>query len=289
MTVFISQYETLGANFANSNGITVTSNAAVNTKGAWTSFGLTGFDWTAFTVSSPRSTTAATAVLVDIAVGDGAGNFSQFLIQNILFGSLGNRNASVRFNVPMFVPTGTEILLRMQAAIGASVTTNFIILGKNELYSPRCYLACDTYGADTGITGGAIENAGAVVNTKGAWATIGVATRDYDCVSLDIMNIGFPSVPSGSDQLIDFGFGPAGAPTTIIPNFDAAAQSQPGNDRKNHGPFYLKIAPGDAIQARGQCSIPTVGSRENYVVAHCFYSPIVGSGGNFARRGLVRA
>lgn len=289
MTVFVSQYETLGVDAANSGYINVTANAAVNTKGAWQSFGLTTFDWTGFDLVIPRSIGTVCLCLIDIAIGDGAGNFSSFLVQNILSGPNPNRYSHQRTPIPMFVAAGTELLIRFQAAVGASTQTKFALYGRNEMYPPRIYRSCDTYGADIVNTVGVVVDPGAVTNAKGAWTTIGTCARDYDCFLWAGKSIGYPATPSGSDGLLDLGLGTAGNPATIIPNLSNMMQSsQVSYDPETRGPFYARANSGDVIQARTQCQIATAGSREIYMTAHAFYNPIAGTGGNYARRGLVR-
>lgn len=285
----LPQFEALGVDLTTSSATQVVSDAVAATKGAWVSFGTTSFDWSRLAFEYQRAPAGAAKWLMDIAIGDGAGNFVSSIVSNLIsVSTAGTRNAALRTDFPFFIPAGTELLVRGQCHLAGPLKAYCVLRGCSMLYPPRTYRACDTYGADLVDCTGTLVDPGAAANTKGSWTTIGIATRDYDCLTIGMNNFCYPTAPTAADGVFDIGIGAAGNPAIVIPNLCSAMQYGVALSFRHFGPYFLPIAPGDTIQARAQTTIPTAGEREQCIAAYCYYNPIPASGGQFTRRSLIR-
>jgi hypothetical protein len=102
---------------------------------------------------------------------------------------------------------------------------------------------------------GVVLTAGAVANTKGAWATLHPAVP-FEVVGLHIIaqNGGSQSGATNTRSLIDIGIGEAGSETVVIPNILSSFQSY--YTYATMGSMYvpIRIPKGSRISARAQCS-----------------------------------
>lgn len=192
--------------------ITLTANATPHTKGAWTQlFASTPFDafWVSVEFADLAAAATITSMLVDIGLGP-AGS-EQVLIPNLLAGAAAwNRYMGKVALLPVYVPAGSRVCARAQAAIGSD--TAYVAM---SLYGDP---AGASEGQNTGVYAYGIDVAnsrGVLVPSGSVWTEVVASTSaDHRRWFALVDQGGRASLSYGSWHL-DVGIGPAGGERAI--------------------------------------------------------------------------
>lgn len=188
---------------------TVTADTTSHTKGAWTEIvpaAAYSFDvgMVVVRIQNVSASATNTAMLIDIGVG--AASSEQVLLPNILAGG----NGSSPYWFPIFVPGGTRISARCQAAVagGDTASVNVDLYGGPGVAShPLVYYAAENCGADTATSDG-------VTLTVGSWVQLKSAT-DYDAVAaVPMFAVG--GTVAGANNTINVGIGASSSEQVLI-------------------------------------------------------------------------
>lgn len=256
MNPFASRYE--AGLRDNSLGVSVTGNATINVKGAYTEL-LTSaaYDAQGFFIWMMKSGHTDADVLVDIAVGAAA---SETIIVDNLVGPGSGNSACTQFYIPIPIPAGTRISARCQATAISNISKIGVILCSDHPLGWSGGIIA-TYGADTADSGGVSVDPGAVGNTKGAYSEL-AASLTYDTKAI-ILAIGEQNnfVRSTSGQRLDLAVGAAASEVIVIPDIlmqvgAAADQYMP---RSFH--FRLNLPAGSRVALRAQASTTDAADR----------------------------
>lgn len=218
--------ETFGTVSGSPNGTTVTSSATAHTKGPWTQIAAsTTFDASAIMLQIDLQY-QDTLYLIDVGIG-GAGS-EQVLIPNLMM----SQSAPV-FNsliIPVNVPAGSRIAVRSQDNFGSSTSYVAVTLLAGGWASSSPFNTVTAYGPSTATSNGVIADAGATINTKGAWAQITASTAS---AMKALMISGSRAAPGTAvtatyAQLVDIGIGAAGSEQVILPNLRFQASIMTG-------------------------------------------------------------
>lgn len=168
--------ETNGADASTAISTTVTGSASAHTKGAWSQvIASTGGDvneivlWStaAIAVSGSDSST-----LLDIGIG---GSGSETVIVPDL--NLGGTAAGHLIRVPVFIPGGSRVSLRLQSAITSKTYAASVALIGGAGWGRRAPTRrATTYGANSATSGGVTIDDPGASNTDGAWTEITSST-----------------------------------------------------------------------------------------------------------------
>ena len=162
--------------------------------------------------------------------------------------------------LPLYVPRGSVLTLRGESVSATSFRVHIVGLSRGLLGMPgfaRCFRLY------TPVTRrGAVIDAGATANTKGAWVEL------ISAVPSNIRALTF-SIDQANDVartactwLFDLGIGAAGSEQVIVPNIQLATDATSSMVTPNtFGPIPVGIPSGVRLAARAQCSINTAGDR----------------------------
>lgn len=213
--------ESFGTVSGNPAGTTITSSATAHTKGSWVQLDAS----TAFDASSLLLQIDVqfqdTLYLIDIGIG-GAGS-EQVIIPNLMISQSSAVFTSLL--LPVNIPAGSRISARSQDNFGSSTSyiTGTLMAGGWATQSP--FNTVTAYGPNTATSNGVIADAGATVNTKGAWAQITAATtKDMRAIMISGSRAApGTAITASYSQLVDIGVGGAGSEQVLLPNlrFDA--------------------------------------------------------------------
>jgi len=157
-------------------GTRATASATPHTKGSWAQvvasmpFDAYGF-WLFWGGTS--TTTTRTDQLMDIGFG------TTVVIPDLLTGW----TSSNQLYIPLFIPKGTQVQIRVQALIASdTIDCQFHFLGGPALPPFAPYVGCDAYGIATASSQGSTHTPGDT-GAESAWASIGsTLSRDYSGV-----------------------------------------------------------------------------------------------------------
>lgn len=244
--------ENAGSVTATSMGTTPATPGSNNTKGAWTQL-IAASAYDAIGVIVQAYGDAATGTfLLDIGIGGSGSEVA--VIENFHF----QRAASAYGGcgqpfVPLLIPAGTRVSMRVQASATASVPSTRVAVqliaagGGTPIFGRYCA----TYGAVTASSEGTAVTASASTNTKGSWVelTASASISSEWCV-LSVLNDG----TNGKNNLIDIGIGGSGSEQIIVPNlYMPAGQTYQLTGGKCS--FPLHIPAGSRIAARAQSDV----------------------------------
>lgn len=172
---------TPGAPGGNTTGVRVTAAGTSNTKGTYAVlFASTPYDsyGMVFQVSQSFAAASARHMLLDIAVGAAASE--QVVVPDIPVGSANQiSNGSPQYYLPIFIPKGSRVTARVQAAVlTQAVTVNAMLLGGASLpniFTFQESVSIGTTVADSKATPLLVGSSG----TFSAWTSIG-ATLAHD-------------------------------------------------------------------------------------------------------------
>lgn len=200
-------------------GVTVTADAAANTKGAWAELiAATTHETDLLRVSLIRTAVAASGVdtssLLDVGVG--AAGSEQVLVPNLLVGSKPVATA-LAMDVPVRIPAGVRVAARLQSASGgktAEVLATVMGGGMPEITGS----IVTAYGITTASSTGTTTAAPAVANTKGAWTQIVAATTAPIRWLLVCMQCRANTQQSAVTATVDIGVGGSGSEKVVVPD-----------------------------------------------------------------------
>lgn len=208
--------ESFGTSTATQGGTTVTSSATANTKGSWTQLDAS----TAFDASTLLLWIVVqfqdTLYLLDVGIG--APGSEQVIASNLLI----SQSVGVTSDIilPIAIPAGSRIAIRSQDNFGSSslYVTGMLIAGGWANDPP--YQTVTAYGVSTASSTGITVDAGATVNTKGAWTQIVASTTTTMKAMLVSAIRNTPGTAASADysQITDIGVGPSGSEQVVVPN-----------------------------------------------------------------------
>lgn len=205
---------------------TVTSSATAHVKGPWTQLiASTSFDSVA-SLWYINTGFNDTRYLIDIGIG--AAGSEQVVIPNLLVGI--PSGVCLPIWLPIGFPAGVRVAARSQDNFGSSTVMITAELFATGWIGQPAFSSMTDYGSNTATSGGTTVDAGATVNTKGAYAQL-VASTTYAHKGLMVAATRpTPATAMTSDyaQLADLSVGAAGSEQTLIPNLRGIAGMQTG-------------------------------------------------------------
>lgn len=263
-----NMYESAGANTADSGGVELVSGAA-NTKGSWTEIiSATTMDWEQFIVLQEGNPIIGESGLLDIAVGAAASEVA--VISNLYMGLV--KVPGHMFSVPIAVKSGSRVSARFQAE-GSGKKTDIFLMGLHGGAVPflNSYFAADSMGENTSNSQGTQVDAGAVANTKGAWAQIVASTSNpYSALSIGLGTASNSALVNG-DYLLDIGIGGAGSEVVLTENLYFHSNSSTDTVGFEQCLIPCQIPSAARIAARLQSTVTDVTDRIMDLVLHGFY------------------
>lgn len=153
-------------------GATITAGGSAHAKGSYAQFvASTGFDANYCFVEVITCSQAGTLFLLDIATGAAASE--TVIIPNLLMdrvNGVSSHSGNGMFALPIAIPASTRVSARCQASTGSTTMEVAITLvAAGGAPGPTSYT---NNGPNTGTTGGTNVDAGATINTKGAYAQL---------------------------------------------------------------------------------------------------------------------
>lgn len=236
---------------------TITTGGTPNVKTSWTQLvGSTPYDMNMIELFI-TITNAANSLLLDIGIGSGGSEL--VVVNNIL--AAGASQVSHVLRLPLFIPAGSRVAVRAQGAM-ATEQIRVSFTGWFENTTPNGAWT-ETYGANTGDSGGTLIDPGGSSNTKGAWVELTAATAIP--IKFLILCIGHAedTTRSTGGRTVDIGYGAAGSEIVLVP--DIALISSSGTDNVTplfNGAYVVDIPAGTRLAVRAQCSFNTANDRE---------------------------
>lgn len=231
---------------------TMTADALANTKGAWaeviasTPHEVNGIHFLGADTGLSGDTRRA---LIDIGVG--VAGSETVLVPNIL-SSAPSDYAFLGGNplfLPIRIPAGTRVAIRMQSTTGADVGNAFIAFNYGDGLVP-VFTGCDVLGVTTGTTSGTTVTSGAAA--YGAYTTIATVGKNYKAIIPSVAlstaqtNNSFVSlevaINRGNDMTIFRRGFRSRAEDVIVP-------------QGNLLPFFIHLYAGDILKARTWASM----------------------------------
>ena len=258
--------QTIGANGADSLGVTITS-TTVNTKGAWVEItAATLFECTGLHLYKPAHSLTGTAYyhgLIDIGIGANPNEVVK--IADIPFSATDVASLpSIHYYFPVSIAAGERISARFQSS-DATETIDLIMILESRGFEPSAgYGLSRTYGADTAISGGTVVDPGASANTKGGW-TVLTASSEFQinelCVFVTEEEEAGSSL-SDAHFLMDIGVGASTFEKIIIADLSFTSDASPDMVMPYFlGNFPVSIPPATRITANAQCTITNASDR----------------------------
>jgi hypothetical protein len=257
---FSSRAEARGTETANSDGLTISSNAAANTKGAFSSAGSATFDYNAITINLSDSN-VATDYVVDIAVGSST-TLNSIIVPNLRLPSLkaiGYGNVSI--TLPISIRSGATIYARCADALGNSSCEVIVIGHSNGLGGVPGFSRCIALYTPSSSRGIAVD-AGGTANTKGSWTEITASTSNRIAGMFAIVGPNNDVARVSARHLLDIGVGPSGSEVDVVEDLLLVQETTDDCPMPTAlGPWSCDIPSGSRIAARLQSSTNTAGDR----------------------------
>lgn len=252
------------------NVTVVTTNAsAANTKGDYTEItSALANDCYGMIVQMNGNVGFSRDFLIDISTG--AAGAESVLVADMLCSELIGVNFNARVGyIPVYIRAGTRVAARAAVNAGTSQTAAVRIQFLNRrslIMQPRW---SETYGANSGDSGGTSIDPGASINTKGAYVTVGTTTRRISQLCAFI-GTQLNTTRGTCAWFVDIAL-TAGAEVIIIPDFWLTAHATTDLIAPMYyGPFAVDIPSGTAIRVRAQCSINDATDRLFDIVLYGF-------------------
>lgn len=249
-------FESGGGNAADSGGVTMTTDVAANTKGAYAEIIASTDYHSSYLIVSFANASVAGDALVDIAIGAAA---SETVILENLYNYNRAGQSPHSYLLPVNIPAGTRVAACFQHTTGGTTMDIAITLIGGDFLSGSFNYPL-TYGANTGNSGGTNIDPGGTINTLGAYTQITASlTRDVNGLILVIDN-NADNARTACQWLLNFARGGAGA-EQILQQFLVGCDGTA--DLVLPACFYLPIfiPAGERLSAACQCSINTAGDR----------------------------
>lgn len=259
---------------------TITSSATAHTKGAWTQLtAATGFDATGLLLHIGTGYND-TRYLIDIGVG--AAGSETVIVPNLLVGIPSGICHSIF--LPLSIPAGVRLAARSQDNFGSSTVWLSGSLFAGGFANGPAFSSLTDYGTNTATSGGTTIDAGATVNTKGAFAQL-VAATTYSHKGLLVAAMRpTPGTAMVTDyaQLADVAVGAAGSEQTMMFNLRFVAAIATGGATGVAGsatytgrgllnPAYTPIVPCDVL-AGSRLAVRQQSSSTNATDRTCAYA-----------------
>lgn len=241
-----------GAVSGSSTGTTVSGSASADTKGSWVEFfDSLPFDCHRLLIDMPATVASS---LIDIGIG-GSGS-EVVIVDNIQCSRSGTTNFTHNtVLLPLFIPAGTRVAVRAQHTVGGSDSFLCLYAQGGGYGMRRGYGRAQTYGANTGDSGGVSVDSAGTTNNKGSWHQI---TSGVD-FSISEMVCHFGNQDNfertAANWLVDIGIGPPGSEEIIIADYYFNASGLSDYVNSGHPNFAVNIPEGTRVACRQQCSI----------------------------------
>lgn len=261
--------EVLGVSTSTTSMSDVAPNTSANTKGSWVSLGTTSAQCDAITLVVAMSDTN-TGDEQDVLVDIGVGGTPSSIIDNILFSfrEIHEGTIAAVLNLPVTINNGVEISARCQSSATSGTGVKIaIICHSNNFFNTTSVAALNTYGANTGDSGGVSVDAGGTANTKGSYSEIDSSVgADIKALWL-LVGMNGDKVRSDDSFLVDIAVGAAESESVILEDIPIVT----GNAAEFlgpifAGPFEVDISSGTRLAARCQSSTSIGGDRAIDVV-----------------------
>lgn len=234
----------------------ITASGSPNTKGSYTEIiASLGHEANALLVSAHPFTASGQRHLVDIAIG--AGGSEEIIIENLLVdaahtGVIGNQLTLLEF--PITVPAGTRLSARCQCSTASGTCGVQLHTYAGGFLAQAGFQVVDTYGPNTGDSGGITIDPGSSANTKGAWSELSASCNQIELLIAMIGN-NQNSARVSANWYVDIGIGAAGSEAVIVP--DLYMLSNTTSDGINPQSFQIPVSipEGSRIAVRAQCNI----------------------------------
>jgi hypothetical protein len=230
---------------------------AANTKGNYVEIvSATPFDSEGLVMSFLSTSYGGYDTLFDIAMG--AVSSEVDIISNILASQSTSYHLGRSYEFPIKIKAGTRLSGRSQGEYSSA--NNFRIstyLLRGSWNYNRGFAVCDTYGANTGDSGGKWVDPGGTANTKGAWYQITASTtRDAKGFNLLIGNASDYTRDSTAYYWnIDVGIGAAASEKVIFSNWTCIVHNSASLIFPQATPFIpMDIPAGSRLSVRAACS-----------------------------------
>jgi len=208
--------ENFGADNSNSFGLNVTASGTANTKGSYVELiASTGIDYNMVHLFVRNAD--VDDQMFDISIGS-TGN-EEVIISNIMLSSVGGTNrVGVQLDFPIYIPSGTRISCRCQAAVGSTIMNISGIGYSGGIGGTQGIAKIVDYGTNLSDSGGTAVDAGATINTKGAWSQITSSTNEDLKEIIMMIGLGSNNAPTAAPFLVDIGIGAAASEEIIVPD-----------------------------------------------------------------------
>lgn len=255
-TVGRSQIGTTGNTGTSASSVSVTGSATPHAMGSWTTlvastpFRVDGISLFSFGTSGAG---ADTSVLIDVGIGAAASERVLVATVPIGFMPIGAR----AFFLPIQVPAGERIAVRLQSAVASkAVTVGMVLTGDGDWVRMPGTAIADVYGAVTGSSSGTTLSDTGSANTKAAWTEITSSTsRRYRCLLPIPSLIPADTSITTSDYLYDVGIGASGSEVSIMSDMPAVSNAQEDIRMPTLQPLWRGIPAGTRLSARMQKSV----------------------------------
>jgi hypothetical protein len=231
---------------------TPVASATPHTKGSWiqlvaaTTADIYGL--LVFSTTNTSSSAADSSSLLDVGVG--ASGSEVVAVADLAMGYRGAGNLPYR--VPVFIPSGSRIALRLQGA-QVSKTYQVGVIPYTRTFSPvrPSSTVAALNAASTSSHGTALTVPGGT-NAKGAWTQLVAATTEpYTSLMLGLQGNAGTAFAS-TNCLVDLGLGASGAEVVAVPNICATASSAESLTPTDQGAWLVDVPAGTRIAARYQ-------------------------------------
>ena len=200
----------------------VTADSTVHTKGAYAEIiAETAADtfWLNMVWVATRAANLDSSMLLDLAIGAAASE--KIIIPDLGVGFadlIGAGNGLGHLSIPFYIPAGSRISARCQAAITVDqVQVAIDLLGGPSFEGGMLYTAADAYGASLSTSHGVVPQSG-TSGAKGSWVEIVDETTDrIDALAVCVQ--GEDGSMSGRQWSTDIGVGGAGSEVVVLPEF----------------------------------------------------------------------
>ena len=253
-----------GAADADSRGVAVTANATPGSDGAYTQIvAATAFDYDAIVLMLSHITSATSQNLIDVAIGAAAAE--KIIVADLPLYALTGRYNGIRVRLPIHVPSGSRVAVRIHRSTAASTVIDCTIHGiQSGPWSEPGFTRCTTYGTVLGSTQGTLVDPGAVAHTRGTVAQIVASTTNpIKMLYAFVQRSSGGGSNVADDSLLLTILQGAATEKTLIPYSQFAMGATDDNwDPNLIGPYYVNLPSGTRLSAQCQSDLTLASARE---------------------------